>query len=165
MKALISFSVILLLTSCFNKSAIFKTGQEGSLMPLINVILTNNNTQTYINDLAAANKPIVLLYFSPYCPYCRALIQKIIGNNKLQKAIQLFMISDFSQKELKRFYVHYQFEDYPNILMGSDTDSFFKKYLKPPGVPCLAIYDSNRKLKKVLVGNISSDLIKDIAIN
>jgi thiol-disulfide isomerase/thioredoxin len=106
----------------------------------------------------------VLIQFSPYCPYCRALTQSIIEDNKKLTDIQFILLSNFPISELKKYAAEYQLEKFTNITVARDYESYFGQYFKSPGVPCTAIYGKDRLLKQALMGKVSASLIKDISM-
>ena len=73
------------------------------------------------------------------------------------------MLSDFPLAEIKSYSSSYNLNDIKNITVGQDIESYFSNYFKAPGVPCIAIYGRDKKLKQVLMGAVSTNLIKDIA--
>ena len=102
MKNSICFSLIICLCGCFSKAPKLETGHEGKTMPAINLLLLDSST--HINTKTwAAGKALVLIAFSPYCPYCRALTQNIIDDNKILVGVQFILLSDFPLSDLKNY--------------------------------------------------------------
>lgn len=163
MKSSICIGLILILCGCFSKTPKFETGHEGKTMPAINLLLLDSST--HINTKTwAEGKALVLIEFSPYCPYCQALTQSIIDDNKKLTDIQFILLSGFPLADIKNYCTKYELKNYTNITVARDYESYFGQYYKSPGVPCTAIYGKDRLLKKVLMGKVSANLIKDIAM-
>jgi thiol-disulfide isomerase/thioredoxin len=133
-------------------------------MPAFNLLLADSVTQLNTKDILTT-RPIVLFYFSPYCPYCRAQIEEIIHKIDRVKDIQFYVFTSYSFKEMKHFYREYQIDKYPNIQMGIDQSNFFADYFEAPGLPYMAIYGKDKKLRKAFVGNVYSGQIKSAAEN
>lgn len=164
MKKMFLVPCICILFGCFGKDPVFKSGHEGESMPSFNFLLLDSTT--YINTAnISSKKPIVFFFFSPYCTYCKALTQEIIEHNKIFEEIQMVMLSNFPLKTIKEFSIQYKLDDYSNIIVGQDFKQFFGQYYKVPGVPSIAIYSKKRELKQVLLGLVSPDQIKEIAMN
>lgn len=165
MKNLILISIILSLCDCTNKapSPSLITGYEGRPVPSINLLLLDSTT--HINAKSwKLGMPLVLIDISPYCPYCRAMTQEIIEENKALSNIQFIFLSNFPLSDLNSYYKDYRLKEYPNITIARDYASYFGQYFKFPGVPCIAIYGKERLLKQVFVGKTSPDIIKDIVL-
>lgn len=163
MKFITATIFVLCLTACFGKRPTLETGHEGKPMPSLKLLLLDSSTILDTKDWMKG-KPIVLIDISPYCPYCRALTQKIIDESKDLKDLQFILLSQFPLAALKSYTTEYKLKGYPNITVARDYDGSFGKYFDSPGVPCLAIYDKNRLLKQVLMGKVSTNMIKDIAL-
>jgi hypothetical protein len=163
MKITTAIIVILILCGCFGKTPTLNTGHEGKAIPSMKLLLLDSatiiDTKTWMKG-----KAIVLIDISPYCPYCRALTQKIIDENKDLSEIQFVMLSQFPLTSLKSYTAEYKLNSYPNMTIARDYDGSFEKYFDSPGVPCLAIYGKDGLLKQVLMGKVNASLIKDIAL-
>lgn len=158
----ISLVLLFWLFSCQNKKSNIEVTTEGKSFPEINLLLMDS---TYINTkTVSGNKPIVLLYFSPFCPFCKTLIQNILKDNKMRNEIQFVMLSDFPLKELKSYYIKYNLGDYSNLLVGQDYKQYFNLNFKIPGIPCMAIYGKDKNLNRLIIGIISTKMLRDIAL-
>jgi thiol-disulfide isomerase/thioredoxin len=153
--------LLLILFSCKNRIPTFKTGFEGKFLPPITFRLMDSNTLLNTNKIPN-DKPIVFFYFSPDCPYCRAQTQDIIDNIKSLSNIRFYMISNFPLKILRDYEDKYELNKY--VCLAQDYKGYFNSYYNISSVPYIAIYNTNRKLKQILIGKIKIDWIKDIAL-
>ena len=159
-----NISILLLLTGlsgCFIRSR-EKSDLEGKILPAFNLLLTDSLTVLNTGNIPTG-KPIVLFYFSPDCPYCRAEITEITDNVKKLKDIQFYIFTPVSFRGLKQFYERYQLKNYSNLTVGQDYSFYFSRYFKPRGIPCLAIYDTSKLLKQIIIGKTTPSDIKNIA--
>lgn len=161
MKQITLISLIVCLASCFGVTP-EKTGKERKPMPDFDLLLTDSTTWLNTRNIPAG-KPIALLYYSPNCPYCKALTQEIIEEMDELKNIQFYFISSFPMPTLKAYSKAYQLAKYPNIITGMDTSRLMHDYFNAPGIPYLAIYDKDKKLKQAFLGKISGNQIKKVA--
>jgi hypothetical protein len=138
------------------------TGQEGKILPSFNFIVIDKNKLLNTNTIDTGT-PIVFFYFQPNCPYCRAQTLEVTNNIKSLKNIRFYFISKFPLINIKDYWSHYELKKYPNIITGRDYEGYFEKYLNVNAVPCLAIYNKRKKLKKVLIGEVSTKEIENIA--
>lgn len=163
MKTIAYILIIFFLTiGCFGKKPTLETGHEGKNMPSINLLLLDSTTHTNTKNIST-NNPIVLVYFSPFCPYCKILTKEIINDIESLKEIEFIFLSDYPLSSLKGYNIDHHFKNYSNITIAYDYQKYFNQYYKSPGAPCIAIYGKDKKLKQVLIGAVSTNLIKDIA--
>jgi thiol-disulfide isomerase/thioredoxin len=161
MKQISIIFIITCLVGCFGSTP-EKTGQEGKTLPNFNLLLPDS--VTWINTShVPTNKPLVLFYFNPHCPYCRAQTKDIIEDMDKLKNIQFYFITPFSFREMKSYYKEFQLAKYANITMGRDTANFMGDYFEITGVPYMAIYNKDKKLKKAFMGKIYSSQLKKVA--
>jgi thiol-disulfide isomerase/thioredoxin len=160
-KYLISILVISHLTGCFIREP-EKTGKEGKLIPEFNLLLLDSTTSLNISH-SKAHTPIVLFYFSPMCPYCKMQTEEVIKNMDKLKNIQFYFTSAFPIPMLKAYTKEYKLAQYPNITIGRDTANSIGNYFEIAGVPYMAIYGKDKKLKKSFMGGkLNSSQIKKI---
>lgn len=162
MKLLSLFLIIACLAGCYSSEP-QKTGKEGQPIPAFNVLLTDSTTWLNTSTLPS-DKPIVLFYFTPYCPYCKAQTKEIIEDIDKLKNIRFYFISSFPIPLLKEYNKDFNLSKYPNITIGMDTANAVSDYFEIVGVPYMAIYGKNRKLSKSFMGGkLYSSQIKKIA--
>jgi thiol-disulfide isomerase/thioredoxin len=164
MKKVILVVSLTAMFGCNARRQPLKTGLEGKPLPAFNLLL--NDSSTYINTVnIPAGKPVVLFYFSPRCPYCRAQMDDILKNISSLKDIRFYIFTDWPFQEMKAFYNYYQLNKYQNISVGVDYNSFFQKNFNAYGIPYTAIYRKDNKLNEAFMGIIDSKQIKESAEN
>lgn len=163
MKRLLFLFLVTYLTGCRDRHSIIVTGLEGRALPSFNLLLMDSATTINTNQIPTG-KPIVLLFINPYCPFCRAETQQIIDHLNSLNNIKFLVFSIFPFGSIKEYYNHFKLNKYTNIVVGQDYTDYFGKYFKIPGVPYMAIYAKDKRLRQVLIGNIGTNRIKDIAM-
>jgi len=161
MKQISLFLIFALLAGCFGADP-QKTGKEGKPMPEFSFLLIDSITRIYTRDIPTG-KPTVFLYFSPYCPYCKAQTKMIIENMDNLKDIKFLFISSYPLPTLKDFEKEYQLAKYPNITMGMDSATTIRDYYEMTGIPYLAIYGKDKKLNHTFQGKIYTSQLKKVA--
>jgi thiol-disulfide isomerase/thioredoxin len=148
------FLLAIFLISCLEKASV-KTGLEGKPLPAFNILLPDSIS--YFNTASIpAGKPVVLFYFSPVCPYCRAQMTEIVDDMNKLKDMQFYLVSSFPIHEIRHFYEEYKLGQYPNIVIGKDTADFVADYFEAFNVPYTAIFGKDKKLRKTFLGKIYS---------
>ncbi|MCS3800123.1 TlpA family protein disulfide reductase [Niastella sp. OAS944] len=161
MKKLSIAFVITCLVGCFGAEP-QKTGMEGKPLPGFNLLLPDSSTWVNTNQ-APKGKPVILYYFNPHCPYCKAQTKEIIEDMDQLKANQFYFITPYPFDEMKKFWKEYELAKYPNISTGIDTSGAMGNYFEVSGVPYLAIYGKDQKLTNTFMGKIYSSQIKKVA--
>lgn len=131
-------------------------------MPSIDLLLPDSTTH-FETAKIAAGQPVVLFYFSPFCPYCRAELQELIDHNEALGRIEVVLITDYGPADILPFYSRYKLARFPNMVMGGDIRHVFAAYFKTNQVPYLAVYNGKGMLQQVAIGQLGSEEIKDIA--
>jgi peroxiredoxin len=149
-----------MLTGCFGVTP-QKTGKEGRPMPDFNILLSDS-TVLYTRDIPAG-KPVVMFYFSPYCPFCKAVTEDILEEMDELNNIQFYFVTSYGLPHLESFIKEHQLTRYTNIAAGIDTANFIHKYYSAQGVPYTAIFNKNKVLNNSFMGKISTGQIKDVA--
>lgn len=161
MKKISIACIIICLTGCFGAEP-QKTGMEGKPLPNFNLLSPDSSTWIHTNQ-APKGKPVVLFYFYPNCPYCKAQTKEILEDITKLKGIQFYFITPYPVVEMKKFWNEYELGKYPNIVTGIDTANDMGKYFEVTGVPFMAIYGKEQKLNNTFEGKIYSSQIKKVA--
>jgi thiol-disulfide isomerase/thioredoxin len=161
MKTTAVLLTIAFLYGCYGRKP-EQTGMEGKSMPSFPLLLPDSTTQINTNSIKPG-KPTVLFCFGPYCPYSRAQMEEIIEDMHKMKDIRFYIFTNWPFKDMKGFYKHYELYKYSNITTGLDYTDYFRHYFEARGVPYIAIYGKDNRLKKSFIGEIYSSQIKEVA--
>jgi thiol-disulfide isomerase/thioredoxin len=163
MKKLLILSLSLYLFACHNRNdrPAMPTGQEGKPLPSFDVLLSDSSTRLNTADIPKG-KPIVLLYLSPACPFCRAELSSILKNMSALSDTRFYVFTNWPFRQFKNFYKHYQLYKYKNIVAGQDYANAFATHYPLPAVPFTAFYDKNKNLDKAFIGLMPIEQIKSL---
>jgi hypothetical protein len=150
--------------ACKDNKNTLKTGLEGKLMPRLNILLMDSTTRLNTSDIPKG-KETILLFISPYCPYCKAQTEEIISHIKSLSDIDIYFLTTFPYESIKEFYNHYQLNKYSNITVGQNYDSNFPNYFKVKQIPYMAVYGKDKRLKQVFMGKVKANKLKDVSLN
>lgn len=94
-----------------------------------------------------ANKPLVLVYFSPNCDHCIVLMDQLFPKiNEFNKATLLF-VTFVNPQELIPFEKKYNTMSHPNIFVGSEGLAYtLKNFYRLEKTPFTALYNKQGKL-------------------
>lgn len=163
MKALVILIFVSSIISCSDNLKA-KSRFTGKAMPSFDLMMLDSVTRINTNSFPIG-KPIVILYISPSCPFCKAQTKEIISELETFSDIKVCIVSGFPLSDLKQFYYECKLKGHPQIVFGYDVNSSFANYYQVASVPYIAIYDKNKVLKQILNKKTSNNLIREIALN
>ncbi len=129
-----------------------KSGHEGQLVPSFTMLLTDSSR--LCTDSIKAGAPIVFILFQTNCPSCNAETKDIIDHIRDLKDIHFYFLTMDPFADLKQFAAKYHFENFKNFTAASDYSKYFVGYFTVPAVPYIAVFGSNRRLRRVLLGRM-----------
>lgn len=152
--------ILVLFCSCYGKKPKIKSGLEGKPMPELE-LLAADSTTVYKTSSISEGKPTILFSFETWCPYCKAQTESMLSHMEKLKNITIYMVCQTQFSEFKKFYDRYHLANYSNIHPGYDLNHSMAKYFNSPGVPYLAVYSNDKKLKRVFLGKTPISAIKE----
>lgn len=163
MKQFILFFTLALTIGCSSEDPVKKALE---LKPIPSFSLLLPDSATWVNNASIQKgKPVVMFFFSPHCPYCRAQMDDMVKNMENLKNIQFYLLTNtnFAMTDIKDFYNQYQLAAYPNIIVGKDTSNLSIKYFKTPGLPFTAVFHKGRQPSKFFLGKTATKEILQAA--
>jgi thiol-disulfide isomerase/thioredoxin len=165
MKKVLVILCTVVIAGCYSKKPeVKKTGLEGKPMPAIDLIAVDSISH-FNTESIAPGKPTILFAFEPWCPYCRAQTTSMINQIQKLKDVNIYMLCTSNYSLFKSFNKKFQLQKYPNIQAGIDYKRTFAEYFQQTGIPFLAIYGPDKKLKQVLEGKNYISTIKEAISN
>jgi thioredoxin-related protein len=122
---------------------------------------------TYTSDKAIpANKPVVLVYFSPTCGHCQLTAQEFGERMKDMRNIFFVWVTYYYPlDEIKNFAKKFNLQQFNNIIVGKLPDYHIPSYYKIKYTPFMAIYNKQHHLVKTYPQGTEADtlinLLKD----
>jgi len=105
------------------------------------------NGETFQSKSLAADKPILILYFSPVCDDCLAFMYLFFNHITDFKDVSIVMITYLPIKEAAGFIQKYHIDNDKNIVIGTEEHSLaVMKYYRIAHIPFAALYDKHRNL-------------------
>jgi thioredoxin-related protein len=144
------------------QSEIHKTGTFSRSIPLFSITNASDSTTVYPKNLSS-NKPLVVLLFDPYCPFCKQQIEEILENEERLNNIQFCFITMFPYYQMRKTFIDFNLGKYKNILVGRDETNFLASHYSLRGVPTLIIYGRGGKLKGIFSGVVKSEVVQTLS--
>lgn len=127
-------------------------------LPQFTIYKASDST-TFTRDDLKKRKSTVFIIFSPDCEHCQHETEALIANIDKFKDAQIVMVEYLAFEEMKKFYVNYKIENYPNIIMGRDAKFFLPIFFKVESLPAIYVYDKKGNFKQSFSGSVKMDKI------
>ena len=147
------------LLACMLLFSIAGLAQSAKLPPFR--VLQSNGKVFRAEDLPMG-KPIVIIYFSPECDHCQALMKDFFKSSAGFKKASIAMITFLTVDKVTKFERDYHLNKYSNIYAGTEGTSYFlKNYYKIQDLPFVALYNKNGELQKLYTAS-DKGALKDV---
>jgi thiol-disulfide isomerase/thioredoxin len=143
------------LFTAFTAPVTLKTGLEGRPLPAFDMQLYDSLTHLNTTDIPTG-QPLIVIGFSPTCTHCQAETADLIKNIEKFRNVRICFITGFPLRDMQVYYRYYKLKQYPNIIMGRDSTNAFLNFFKADAVPYTAVYDSRKRLKRVMNGQAAA---------
>jgi hypothetical protein len=131
----------------------------GAPLPPVNFFLKNGRYVTNEDLDNGAN--LFIMMFNPTCEHCQDQAQQLEKNIALLKKSIFIMIAAPQMKEYLSYFENgTHVSQYPSIKVGLDSSKYIEKTFSYQALPQINVYDANRKLLRVFVGETSMDTLK-----
>ncbi len=134
---------------------------EAQLIPSFTLLLSDGVTKVSTGTIPPG-RPVILLLFSPECPYCRGEIESITRQIRTLTDIRFYFITPCAIDEVREFSREYRLDCYPNIVVGIDRQNFLLRFSRTKVIPYTAIYDADKRLKEAVFGQTNDRKIREI---
>ncbi|HEY8896748.1 MAG TPA: redoxin domain-containing protein [Niastella sp.] len=135
----------------------WKTGMEGKPLPSFAIQLLDSTSFIHSEDLPKG-KNLVLFYFKPNCPYCRAQMRDMVNNIERFKDKELCILTrEGDLKSTNEFARYFKLNGLNNVIVGRDTGSVVAKTYRIMAVPFTAYFDKNKQLKVAYISRMSQN--------
>lgn len=103
--------------------------------------------------------PTLFIYYNSECDYCNEEAKMIKQNIDMFTESQLCFISFEKPVQIKKFAIKYQLNTYDNIHFLCDSKVTFATTFDVKSLPCLVLYDKNKKLIEKIKGQVKAETI------
>lgn len=116
----------------------------------------------FFNTKLKADKPVLILYFSPDCGHCKLETDELLGNIKQLENLQIVMVTSRPFEDLVKFSTHYKLQKFPTIVIGRDPAHYITRFYNVQFTPFSALYGKDGSLQKVYKKGIDMDELKKL---
>jgi thioredoxin-related protein len=139
----------------------YVTGMEGKPLPEFAIQLLDSVSYLHSKDIPGGKK-LIVFYYSPTCPYCRAQMRDMTNNMEKFKDEQLYVLTDANLSSIKTFVSYFDLQNFKNVTIGRDTAGAILQKYGLISVPFTALFDKNKNLKVAYSGRTNSSSLLDI---
>jgi len=134
----------------------YKTGMEGKPIPEFAIQLLDSVSYLHSKDIPDGKK-LIVFYYSPTCPYCRAQMRDMTNNMEKFKDEQLYVLTYANLSSIKNFVSYFDLQNFKNVTIGRDTGGVILQNYGLINVPFTALFDKNKNLKVAYSGRTNSN--------
>lgn len=117
----------------------------------------------FTNKQIPANRPVVIVYFSPECGHCQLTAQEFVKDMDQLKNVFFIWTSYHSVDQIKDFAKQYKLDRYKNVVLGRDPNYFLPSFYRVKFTPFMAVYGKNGKLLETFDQGTSPETIAKLA--
>lgn len=113
----------------------------------------------FTNKDLEEDTPTLFIYYNSECDYCNEETKMIKQNIGKLTEFQLCFISFEKPEQIKTFANKYQLNTYDNVHFLCDSKVTFATTFDVKSLPCLVLYDKNKKLIEKIKGQVKVETI------
>ncbi len=113
----------------------------------------------FSNKSIIANKATLFVYYNSECEFCNEEAKMIQENSTKFSSRQLVFISNESPAAIMAFATKHKLNNYDNISFLSDRKMSFRTTFDVNSLPCMVLYDKDKKLIEKIKGQIKVEAL------
>jgi thiol-disulfide isomerase/thioredoxin len=149
MKKYLLFSILTLITTIAfaqkDRDTIPKY-LKSPFIPAFKIVQTNGTNFT--KDSLPAEKPLIIMYFSPDCGHCQIQTKDMLDSMQYLQSATIMLVAYKKMEELIEFSNHYELSKFSNIHIGRDPKYFLPSFFNVKFTPFIAIYNKKGEFVK-----------------
>jgi len=127
-------------------------------LPPIQILLGDSVTK-YTKENIPADKPVLIMIFSPECSHCQHEAEELLAHKEELKNIQVVMITFHPLWQMNEFVTNYKLKELPNLVVGKDIYYLTPSFYDMHNLPFLAMYDKKGDLISVFEGTMDIEKV------
>lgn len=118
-------------------------------------LLKTDSVTYFTKDELKKKSPVMLMIFNPQCEHCQHETEAIIKNIADFKKVQIVMAALAPFDSMKVFYKKYRLDQFDNITVGQDKQTFLPAFYMMRNLPFFGFYNQKKELISVFEGALS----------
>jgi thiol-disulfide isomerase/thioredoxin len=161
MKTLLSLFLLGMLAGCMSEPPAPKVVKpEGQPVPEFKVLLRDTTTWFNTKDIPKG-KPFLLMFYGQNCVPCESLLSNVLAHPDSINTTKIYLLSADYFHNLGAYEDSFHLSKYDFILSGLDPGIFFS-YFGSNVFPLTVVYNEQKKLKQIVVGQVSLDSLEKV---
>jgi cytochrome oxidase Cu insertion factor (SCO1/SenC/PrrC family) len=119
----------------------------------------------FTNKQLPANKPLVIIYFSPDCGHCQMTAQEFVKDMDKLKNVELVWVSFHTPQQIEEFAEAYKLKQFSNVVLGRDPNYKIPVFYKIQFTPFMAVYDKKGTFLNAYPQGTSAETIAKLIKN
>lgn len=121
--------------------------------------LSNRDGQPFHAQALRDDRPLVVIFFSTKCGYCRSEIAGVRDHARLQASATFLLVSLEESPALEEFAREFELENVAGLFVVRDREGSFFSRLGVRRVPYTIIYGASGYLQQAFKGEVSGSII------
>ncbi len=121
----------------------------------------NNGNDIFTTKNLSPDKNLLVMVYNPTCGHCQEEAILFKNNKDVFKNAEVLLVADTAMREyIDFFHTTTKVFDSPELKMMLDNCEYIKKTFKYQSLPQLNIYNKERRLVKIFLGDTPIDSLK-----
>lgn len=131
-------------------------------LPTLHLMLGDSATQ-YTKQSLPANKPVVIMLFSPDCDHCQHETEELVKHKDAFNDVQLVMATTYPLHRMNKYAEDYRVKEIPGVVLGRDQYYLLLPFFDVKNFPFLAVYNKKGDLVYAGEGTLPVKKILELA--
>jgi thioredoxin-related protein len=127
-------------------------------VPPIQILLSDSST-IFTKAQIPADKPVLVIVFSPDCSHCQHETEELIAHRDELKDVEIIMITMHPLWMMKDFITRYQLTSFPNMVVGKDIYYISPGFFDMHNIPFMAMYNKKGDLIMGFEGSLGIEKV------
>ena len=127
-------------------------------IPAFTILATDSSN--FAKQNLPANRPVVIIYFSPDCGHCQFEAKQIVQHINDFKNTFFVWVSFHPLEQIKEFGKIYGLDKLDNMKLGRDLKYYLPSFYKVTQTPFMAIYNAKGVFAKEFRAGATADELK-----
>lgn len=133
--------------------------KDPKALPPITLLMADTVTK-YNTDSLPKDRPTLLVFYAPNCPYCDTMTGNIVKYIDTLKDVNIVTLSGGLFHYVDVYDKKFELSKYSNVKNGLDYNNILFTFYGAQGLPFIVFYDKDGQIKRANLGPMSVDSIR-----